>query len=127
MADELLETLDALERKGWAALCDGTASAYYGEVMTSDGVMVLANGSAMTRDQVVTALRNAPAWDDYEMSEVRLVTTGRDGAAIVYRGAAHRDGEVAFVGTMTSVYVEVNGAWRLALYTQTPVAERPVQ
>jgi hypothetical protein len=124
MADELLDTLDALERKGWAALCDGTASRFYGETMTSDGVMVLANGAAMTRDQVVTALRGAPPWGGYEMSDVRLVTTGRDGAAIVYKGVATRDGEVAFVGTMTSVYVEVNGAWRLALYTQTPVAER---
>jgi hypothetical protein len=70
----------------------------------------------------VTALRDAPPWGGYEMSDVRLVTTGRDSAAIVYRGVAMVDGEPAFVGTMTSVYVEVTGAWRLALYTQTPVA-----
>lgn len=123
MADELLETLEALERRGWDALCDGTASRFYGETMTSDGLMVLANGAAMTRDEVVAALRDAPPWGGYEMSDVRLVTTGRDSAAIVYRGTAQRDGAVAFVGTMTSVYVEVTGAWRLALYTQTPVAE----
>ncbi len=61
MSDELLETLDAIERKGWDALCDGTASDFYGKVMTSDGFMVLANGAAMTRDQVVSALRNGPA------------------------------------------------------------------
>ena len=122
MADELLETLEALERRGWDALCDGTASGFYGDTMTSDGLMVLANGAAMTRDQVVSALRDAPAWGGYEMADVRLVTTGRDSAAIVYRGTAMHDGAVAFVGTMTSVYVEVTGTWRLALYTQTPVA-----
>jgi hypothetical protein len=122
MADELLETLHALERSGWDALCDGTASDFYGRTMTSDGMMVLANGAAMTRDGVVAALRGAPPWGGYRMSDVRLVTTGRDSAAIVYRGTALHDGEEAFVGTMTSVYVEVNGSWRLALYTQTPVA-----
>ena len=122
MADELLDTLDALERAGWDALCDGTASDFYGRTMTTDAMMVLANGAALTRDEVVTSLRGAPAWGGYEMTDVRLVTTGRDSAAIVYRGTALRDGEAAFVGLMTSVYVEINGSWRLALYTQTPVA-----
>ncbi len=121
MSDELLETLDALERQGWDALCDGSASDFYGKVMTSDGFMVLANGAAMTRDQVVSALRDAPPWGGYRMSDVRLVTTGQDSAALVYKGTAERDGEDAFVGTMTSVYARINGTWRLALYTQTPV------
>lgn len=121
MSDELLETLDAIERQGWDALCDGTASDFYGKLMTSDGIMVLANGAAMTRDQVVSSLRKAPPWGGYQMSDVRLVTTGQDGAALVYKGSAEREGEVAFVGVMTSVYVRVNGTWRLALYTQTPI------
>ena len=121
MADELLDALDALERRGWDSLCDGTASDFYRTTMTSDAIMVLANGAAMTRDEVVSALRDSPPWSGYEMSDVRLVTTGRDGAALVYRGTAMQDGEAAFSGTMTSVYVQVNGQWRLALYTQTPV------
>jgi Domain of unknown function (DUF4440) len=120
MSDELLETLDAIERQGWDSLCDGTASDFYGKVMTSDGFMVLANGAALTRDQVVSALRDAPTWSGYQMSDIRLVTTGGDSAALVYKGTAERDGEDAFVGTMSSVYVRINGTWRLALYTQTP-------
>ncbi len=122
MADELLETLEELERRGWDSLCDGTASEVYGQLMTSDGLMVLANGAVMTRDDVVSALRDAPPWSGYTLAEVRLVTTGRDSAAIVYRGSAESDGAEAFAGAMTSVYVEVNGSWRLALYTQTPIA-----
>jgi hypothetical protein len=122
MSDELLETLDALERQGWDALCDGTASDFYGKAMTSDGFMVLANGAALTRDQVVTALRDAPPWSGYQMSDVRLVTSGRDSAALVYKGTAERDGQDPFVATMSSVYVRINGTWRLALYTQTPVS-----
>lgn len=122
MADELLDTLAALERRGWQALCEGTSAEFFGRVMTSDGIMVLANGQAMTRHEVVTSLRDAPTWDGFEMSDVRLVTTGRDGAAIVYRGAASR-GDTEFAALMSSVYVDVTGTWRLALYTQTPVSD----
>lgn len=120
MGDELRDQLESLERSGWDALCDGTASDFYGRLMTSDGLMVLANGEAMTRDDVVAALRGAPPWGGYKMADLRLVTTGQDSAALVYRGTALRDGQVAFEGTMTSVYVLVAGSWRLALYTQTP-------
>jgi hypothetical protein len=121
MADELLDELESLERQGWDALCDGTASDFYGRTMTSDGAMVLADGQAMTRSEVVSSLRNAPSWDDYQMSGVRLVTTGRDSAGLVYRATARRDGEEPFVALTASVYVVVTGSWRLALYTQTPV------
>ncbi len=120
MSDELRDQLESLERSGWDALCDGSASDFYGRLMTSDGLMVLANGRSMTRDDVVSALRGAPPWGGYEMADLHLVTTGQDSAALVYRGTALRDGEVAFEGTMTSVYVRVAGSWRLALYTQTP-------
>ena len=88
--------------------------------MTTDSAMVLANGAVLTRPEVVASLRHAPAWDGYDLSDVRLVTTGRDSAALVYRARARREGEPDFVAAMSSVYVRVDGRWRLALYTQTP-------
>jgi hypothetical protein len=122
MSDDLRDELEALERQGWDALCEGSASDFYGRVMTSDGQMVLANGMAMNRDDVVRSLRGAPPWDGYEIADLRLVTTGEEGAALVYKGTARRSGSPEVVCIMSSVYVRVNGTWRLALYTQTPVA-----
>ena len=121
MSDELRDELESLERAGWDSLCDGTGSVFYGDLMTTDGAMVLANGALMNRDEVVAALRDAPAWSGYELSGLRLVTTGRDSAALVYQGTAMRDGEPSVVAMMSSAYVRVDGRWRLALYTQTPV------
>lgn len=115
--DELL----ALERQGWTALCDGTAAAFYGRTMTADGVMVLANGQVMTREDVVASLDGAPGWDGFDLAEVRTIPLGEDSSALVYRATARR-GEVAFEGWMSSTYVRRDGAWRLAVYTQTPVA-----
>jgi len=115
--DDVLE----LEHAGWASLCDGTGSEFYGDLMTQDGVMVLANGTVMTRNDVVDALRQAPAWAGYEIDDVRLVQLGPDSTAIVYVGTGRRkDDDPPFVGVMTSVYVRRDGDWKLALYQQTP-------
>jgi hypothetical protein len=121
LPDPLLGTLLDLERRGWTALCDGTAADFYAGVMAADGLMVLANGAVMGRDAVVAALGGSPPWADWDMDDVELVPAGRDAAALVYRARARRDGAPEFTGAMTSLYVRSGDGWRLALYTQTPV------
>jgi hypothetical protein len=121
MSDELLDEIEAIERQGWDALCAGTGADFYGGVMTSDGLMVLADGSVRDRDQVVASLRDAPAWKEYELRDLRLVTTGPESAAIGYRVTARRDDQPPVTAVMTSQYVLVTGSWRLALHTQTPL------
>lgn len=113
--------LETLERQGWDSLCDGTGDDVYGRIMTDGGVMVLAGGAAMTRADVVASLAQAPPWDGYHLEDLRLVRIGADAGTLVYRGTAHRDGDDPFVALMTSTYVRVDGSWRLAVYTQTPV------
>jgi hypothetical protein len=113
--NELIE----LEKAGWTSLCDGTGADFYGATMTPDGLMILADGSVMTRDDVVGALAQAPPWVDFEMDDVRVVPIAENSAALVYVGRAHRDGNDSFVAVMTSVYVRSGGPWRLAIYQQT--------
>jgi uncharacterized protein (TIGR02246 family) len=116
-----MDDLLRLERAGWDSLCDGSGADFYGSVMTDDALMVLANGEAMTRSDVVAALAKSPPWASYEMQDVRVVQLNDDSAALVYVGVAHRtDDDEPFVGAMSSVYVRRDGEWRLALYQQTP-------
>lgn len=121
MSDDTRDALEGIERRGWQALCEGDAAAFYDSLMTTDGAMVLADGRVMTRDEAVRALRGSPTWDDYEIREVRLVTTGDASAALVYRATARREGQPDLVARMTSTYLRLRGQWRLALYTQTPL------
>jgi uncharacterized protein (TIGR02246 family) len=112
-----------LERRGWDSLCSSTGARFYGDLMTDDGVMVLANGAVMDRDAVVASLEHAPPWQSYDIEDVRLVDAGAETAAIVYVGTGYRDGDQpAFVGIMSSIYVRQDGRWRLALYQQTPAS-----
>ena len=102
-------------------LGDGTGGEFYGRVMTANGVMILANGSVMTPDEVVAAPGQSPQWASYEIDDVRTVPVGADAAALLYVGIGHRGGdEPSFVGMMASVYIRRGDGWALALYQQTP-------
>ena len=114
--DELLE----LERAGWDSLCQSTGAEFYGNVMADDARMVLANGMVMDRHMVMESLADAPAWAGYEIDDPQLIAVGDEVYALVYTGTGRRDGDDDFVGIMTSVYVRQDGAWKLALYQQTP-------
>ena len=122
MLDELLD----LEHRGWASLCDSTGADYYGRIMTTDGVMVLAHGQVLDRQAVIVSLEAAPPWRTYDISDERLVVLGDDDAVLVYTGRGYHEGdEPEFTALMSSVYTRRDGAWRLALYQQTPVPGRP--
>lgn len=115
--DELVE----LERRGWESLCEGRGAEFYGELMSGDGVMVLANGALMDRDEVRRSLADAPEWDSFRIEEPRLIRAGEDSAVLVYRGIATRDSDPApFEALMASVYVRSGGTVRLVSYQQTP-------
>ncbi|GAA1452756.1 nuclear transport factor 2 family protein [Nesterenkonia lacusekhoensis] len=119
-----LAALMDLEHHGWKSLSSGTGAEFYGRVMTENAVMTLSQGFVLDRDQVVASLNDAPPWSSYEISEERLVHEGVDSAVLVYRGRAWRgEDEPTFDAWMTSVYVHVDGQWRLASYQQTPAPQ----
>lgn len=115
----LLDELLALEHAGWRSLCEASGGDFYGRTMTSDGLMVLVDGSVLDRDAVAASLSDAPPWAEYEITEPRLLTHGDAAASLVYTGVARRQTGDAFVARMASTYVRQGGSWRLALYQQT--------
>jgi hypothetical protein len=119
----LLDELVAVEETGWRALCAGRGDEFYGRLMTDDGLMVLAGGQIMSRDEVVSSLRNAPPWSSYTLTNARILPCGDDAVGLVYVAHAFRDAtDPPFVSAMASIYTQMDGEWRLALYQQTPVA-----
>ena len=117
-----LDELLALEHQGWQALCEGRGAEFYGQLMTEDGLMVLAGGQVMDRPAVVASLGEAPRWAHYEISGVRSVPLADGAATLVYLGRASRSDEEPFVAAMSSTYRVVDGRPRLAVYQQTQVA-----
>ena len=120
----MLALTDSARGRGWNALCQQRGAELFGDLMTHDALMVLADGQVMDRDEVVEALAEAPPWVSFELEEARVVAVGEGGTALVYRAKAFRDADSPpFVAAMTSVYARHAGRWRLVLYTQTPVPD----
>jgi hypothetical protein len=87
---QLFNDLVELERAGWRSLCESTGDRYFGDLMTDDALMVLANGAVMDRGAVIAALGQAPPWRAFELSDPRVVRAGADTAALVYICTAER-------------------------------------
>ena len=116
--DARKETLLELEHRGWRSLCEGTGDDFYGETMTREAHMVLANGSVMSRDDVVESLKGSPAWDSYQIDDPLAVPVDDHAVMLIYTGTGHR-ADMDFTGVMSSLYVRRNGGWALAHYQQT--------
>lgn len=111
----------ALEHRGWQALCDGEGATFYGALMTQDAVMVLAHGYVLDRQTVIESLQGAASWDSYAIDQPEVLPLGSNQILLRYTGTGQRRGAPDFVALMSSVYVRVDGEWRLAHYQQTPV------
>jgi hypothetical protein len=119
MKDELEHLVD----EGWQLRCGGDGSELHGRVITPDALMVLANGQAMTRDEVVAALRDTPPSASCEIRDLRQVSHGADAAALVHVGIAHRGAGPSVVAMATITHARLDGQWRWSVNSQAPVPD----
>lgn len=111
-----------LERDAWRALSTGgdAAADHYATVLADDVLMLLPGGLVVDdRQQVVDSMRGAP-WDEFHLSDERVLWLGDDHAVVAYRGRARR-GDHDYEALFNSTYSRRNGSWQLALHQQTPV------
>jgi hypothetical protein len=73
----------------------------------------------LDRDAVVDSLDQAPAWDSFDLSDLRRVPASVDVAALAYRAVATRQGEKPFEALMSSVYRQRVDDVELVFYQQT--------
>jgi hypothetical protein len=88
-------------------------------VLSDDAVFVVP-GMVIDAAQFRDALPDQRPWARYTMSESRIVSTGSESWAVIYRATAQREGEPEYRALMTSVYVRSAGGWKLVLHQQTP-------
>jgi uncharacterized protein (TIGR02246 family) len=119
MTEELLD----LERRAWEALATaGGARPFYEEVLAPDVAMVLPGDLVLDgRDAVLSAMEGQP-WDSFDLEPMRVLPLGAGAAAVIYRARARRGG-VPYRARFTSVYLQHDGRWRLALHQQTPIED----
>ena len=118
ITDDLPARLLHEEHAGWRAILAGRGGAHYARAMTRDALMIV-EGAALGRDEVMGAFASAPAWDSYEIHEPAIVRLGDHAGILAYRAVARRGDEVANL-RMSTTYLYDDGAWHVAAHQQTP-------
>ena len=112
---DLTQQLLEIER----ALGGGSGDTYREHLI--DDAVVVVPGAAITREQCAMAIDSTPGWDEFEISEDRVVQPTEDTAILTYRWRSRRE-DFVYESLMSSVYArQADGAWKLVLHQQTPV------
>jgi hypothetical protein len=118
--DSLQVELTTLEERGWQALSEGTGAEFYDAFLTDDALMVLPF-AVLDRHSAIAAMRDAPPWTSYSLSDVQVVRLGDAAAMLVYRATAQREGEPEYRALMSTTYVRIEDEWLVKLHQQTPL------
>jgi ketosteroid isomerase-like protein len=113
-----MDELIRLEREGWNALSDGTAVDYYAALLTDDALFVVP-GMVLDRAQTLASWEGVDPWRDYTFRDTRVLPLGDDAALLTYAASATRADGSEYAAQFTSVYVRVDGAWKLTFHQQT--------
>lgn len=119
MNDALTATLLALEEESWAALSSDRAAGFYREVLTEDALLVVP-GMVLTREATIEAAGAALPWVSHRIEDAQAIQFAVGSALITYLATARRAGDEApYVALMSTVWVQREGAWKLAFHQQT--------
>jgi hypothetical protein len=115
------QELVRLERQVWRALCTGgrMAADLLEDVLAEHVLMLLPGGLVIDdRRSAIDSMGGAP-WDDFEITDERVVELGPGAAVVTYRASARR-ADQHYEALFNSTYLREHGHWRLALHQQTP-------
>jgi hypothetical protein len=113
---DLSAELLRLEEAFWKGNAD-----FYQQRLADDSLMVFAQAGSLAKEQAVESIASAPRWSDVRMEDLKLLRLTTEVAALVYRAHALREGEnEEYSALVSSVYVQRQGVWQLALHQQSP-------
>ncbi|BDG01128.1 nuclear transport factor 2 family protein [Anaeromyxobacter oryzae] len=116
---ELTRRLVDLEDRFWASAGDPE---FYRRALAANAVMVFPHPArVLDRDGAIGAVATTKPWTSWALEDRRAVRLSESTAVLTYRALARREGQAPYAALVTSVYVEEDGAWKLAVHQQTPV------
>jgi hypothetical protein len=115
--DDLLK----IERKLWT-----NDAVFYKDNLTEDCVLVFPETGVISRDVAVNAIRKeneeGRRWAEVSFDEIRKLMPTDDFALLTYRVKARWEHEASASTTLaSSLYVNRDGAWKLAFHQQTRI------
>ena len=119
------DDITMLERDGWNALSTSKAAAeeFYGEVLAEDARMLFPGGLQLAGKRAILDALAAQPWKSFDLNDLHEFALGSSVRGLTYRVIAKREGQDEYEALISSVYVQIEEHWRLALHQQTPVQD----
>ena len=117
LADQLLN----VERQLWK-----NDAVLYGRMLVDEALLVFPETGVITKDAALEAIRvenrEGRRWAKVAFDEVRALQLGDQAAALTYKVTARWEHESSnYTALGSSIYVQRQGGWKLALHQQTPL------
>ncbi|CAN5442038.1 hypothetical protein BH20ACT15_BH20ACT15_00660 [soil metagenome] len=100
----------------------GTAEDYERH-LAEESVLVMP-GMVLDKGQTVEATGSEPSWEEFEITDERLVEVDDGVAVLTYRWNSRR-GADSYEALMSSVYARRDDEWKLVFHQQTPFGDVP--
>ena len=107
-----------LEKAFWEAGTRGEVPAYYARVLASDAFVVVPD-RVLAREDLLKQWDGRSPWDEYRLSDRRIVLVNGETVVLSYRIRAHSADTGQYCAQVSSVYTWVGG-WALAFRQYTP-------
>ncbi len=86
-----------------------------------DDAVVIIPGQALDRDQTAAAMDASPGWDEFRITDARVLELAPGAATLTYRFDGRRGEGEAYSALMSSTYSLTGAGWKLVLHQQTPI------
>ena len=119
IVDELLP----IERGFWTGGAD-----YYRQNLDDLCVTVFTEmAGAFKREEIAGMIADTDRWRDLQLDVKGCLEPAPGFAILIYAVKATRKNNEAYAAAVTSAYVKRNGAWKMVLHQQTPLASHSRQ
>jgi hypothetical protein len=108
-----------LEEEFWAAGKSGHVHQYYARVLAADAFVVVP-GHVLVREDLLRQWQERAAWEQYSLSEQRIVMVNGETVVLTYRVNAQQSDDTPYRARVSSMYTWVGGGWALAFRQHTP-------
>ncbi len=110
-----------LEKQGWQALSvqGDAAIAFYAAILLENAVMLFPGGLRIAGKANILASFGAQPWKSFKLENLQVAQLGKDVVVLTYEVTARREEQEPYHALISSLYLGVEGAWKLGLHQHT--------
>jgi len=110
-----------LEKRGWEALSSerNRAIDFYRSILLESSVFLFPGGMRLEGKRRILESFASQPWKSYQIEEAKVSKFADNVSVLTYRVIAKREGDDAYQAWISSIYILVDGDWKLGFHQHT--------